>query len=105
MSDPRALDLEQQIQSAVDKQKRPDSSISGGDDSEAFPTSDDHQLASCSASASDQGADFIEEANRFDALTREGGEKERNKSTKSPVRRTRRDSNHSHDHADEEEVD
>ena len=51
---------------AVDKQKRPDSSVSGGDDdSEAFPTSDDHPIASYSASASDQGPDVIERSNRF----------------------------------------
>lgn len=51
---------------AVDKQKRPDSSVSGDDDdSEAFPTSDDHPIASYSASASDQGPDVIERSNRF----------------------------------------
>lgn len=67
MSDPRAEELEHQIQLAVDKQKRPDTSVSGGDDdSEAFPTSDDHPWASYSASASDQGTDLAERStNRF----------------------------------------
>lgn len=66
IADPRADAIEQQIQLAVDKQKRPDSSVSGDDDdSEAFPTSDDHPIASYSASASDQGPDVIERSNRF----------------------------------------
>ena len=53
----------------MDKQKGPDSSISGGDDdSEAFPTSDDHQLVSYSASASDQGPDTVDNSNRFEAF-------------------------------------
>jgi hypothetical protein len=98
ISDPRAIELEQQIQSAVNKQKRPDSSISGGDDSEAFPTSDDHQLASCSASASDQGADLLEDSNRFHAFNRENDEKELFKS-----RRTCQKSNNNNHQADEDE--
>ena len=89
----------------MDKQKRPGSSISGGDDSEAFPTSDDHQLASCSSSGSDKEDDFVQEGNRFDALTREHVGKEPVTSNENPIRQTRRNSNHSHDHADEEEVD
>jgi ribosome biogenesis GTPase A len=101
LSDPRSIELEQQIRSAVDKQKRPDSSISGGDDdSEAFPTSDDHQLASCSASASDQGADFIEGLNRFHALN-DDDEKEHLKSIKNIRRRPRRKSSNSNPHDDE----
>jgi hypothetical protein len=105
ISDPRAIELENQIQSAVAKQKRPDSSISGGDDSEAFPTSDDHQLASCSASASDQGVDIVENLNRFDALNRDYDEKEQSKLIKNTRRRARRKSNNSNQHADEDEND
>jgi len=102
MADPRAIELEQQIQSAVNKQKRPDSSISGGDDdSEAFPASDDHQLASCSASASDQGTDLIENLNRFDAFNRDNDEKEQLKSMKNTRRRVRRKSSNSNPRADE----
>ena len=103
LSDPRANELEQQIQSAVDKQKRPDSSISGGDDSEAFPASDDHQLASCSASTSDQGADYAENSNRFETFNRDTEEKETAKSMKNPRRRIRRKSTNSNHQADEEE--
>jgi hypothetical protein len=95
ISDPRATEIEHQIQLAVDKQKRPDSSISGGDDSEAFPTSDDHQLASCSASASDQGAaDLIEYMNRFNAIHRDNNGKD---SLKHSQRRTRRKSSNSNE--------
>jgi len=95
------MELEQQIQSAVNKQKRPDSSISGGDDSEAFPASDDHQLASCSASASDQGTDLIENLNRFDAFSRDNDEQVQSKSMKHTRRRVRRKSSNSNPRPDE----
>ncbi|CAF1042897.1 unnamed protein product [Adineta steineri] len=104
LSDPRAIELEQQIQLAIDKQKRPDSDVSGGEDSEAFPTSDDHQLASCSASASDVGYDRVEGTNRFDALDRDSDEKEQYKPVKNIHRETRRKSSNNHQH-DKEEVD
>ena len=103
MSDPRAAELEQQIQSAVEKQKRPDSSVSGGDDSEAFPASDDHQLAYCSASNSDKGADLFENSNRFESFTRDADEKEAGKFSKNLRRRVRRKSSNSNPHAEEQE--
>jgi hypothetical protein len=87
----------------VDKQKRPDSSISGGEDSETFPASDDHQLASCSASASDQGPDTLEARNRFDVFNRDTDEKEQFKLIKNTRRRTRRKSNNSNQRDDEDE--
>ncbi|CAF0914098.1 unnamed protein product [Rotaria sp. Silwood1] len=108
-SDPRAIELEHQIQVAVDRQKPPDSSVSGGDDSEAFPTSDDHQLASCSASTSDHGADIVEDINRFIAFNRDNDEKEQLKQIKNTRRRARRKSSNSNqcndDNEEEGEVD
>jgi hypothetical protein len=68
ITDPRATELEHQIRLAVDKQKGPDTSVSGGDDSEVLPTSDDQPLGSYSASASDQGPDATDNNNRFEAF-------------------------------------
>jgi len=99
MADPRAIELEQQIQSAVNKQKRPDSDVSCGDDSEAFPTSDDHQLASCSASTSDQGPDRVGDKNRFHVFNRDDDEF---KPVKNIRRRTRRKSSNSNPHDDDD---
>ncbi|CAF0855442.1 unnamed protein product [Rotaria sordida] len=103
ISDPRAIELEHQIQLAIDKQKRPDSSVSGGDDSEAFPTSDDHQLASRSGSTSDHSADIMEDMNRFVALNRDNDEKDQSKQVKNTRRRARRKSSNSNQRNDEEE--
>ena len=99
LSDPRATELERQIQSAVAKYKQPDSSLSGEDDSEPFPTSDDHPLASYSASASDQGPDLFGEGNRFDAFSRDDQEKRFSKH----VRRPSKPSNDGGDEDDDDE--
>ncbi|CAF2099599.1 unnamed protein product [Rotaria magnacalcarata] len=105
LSDPRAIELEHQIKLAVDKQKLPDSSVSGGDDSEAFPASDDHQLASRSASTTDYGADDVEDVNRFTHLNRDDDDddKEQLKLVKNTRRRARRKSSNSNQHNDEDE--
>jgi len=102
LSDPRSVELEQQIQSAVDKQKRPDSSISEGEDSEAFPTSDDHQLASCSASAS-ESADVTDRFNRFDILNRDNLKATRRRTTRKSSNSNHQDENDDDDDDQREE--